>query len=517
MAIATSPITTSSDYDLMKPYWDKVRTILDGVDAMKKAGSTYLPQFPNESPEDFEYRVQNARFTNVYADIVNSLAAKPFAKEIGLTESSASPRIEDMVEDIDGRGNHLHVFAANTFFHGVNAAIDWIFVDYAKAQPGRNLAQERAAGTRPYWVHIPAERMLAVYTAVIAGKEEIVHARMLETSKARAGFDETTTTQVRVLNRPEVYNGAGEMTGYGPAEYEVYQQKASTRRSISAQWERVDSGPITVGVITLVPFVTGRRKAGSWTFVPALEGAVDLQIELYQQETALKIAKETVAFPMLAGNGVTPPMQDGKPVPVPVGPKAVLYAPPSGDNAAHGEWKYIATDAAGLKFLADEIKATEAQLRELGRQPLIATQGITVVSAAYAAQKATSLLQSWALNLKDALEQALKFTALWMGDTSEPTISWNLEDLDLAMDDEVGPTVLTTARSNGDLSQETYWEEMKRRSILSTEFDAERERQRLIDEMPDDDDDLNVRAAAGLDPEGDPANDDAVADEDRAA
>ena len=509
MTSKTSPITPSSDYDLMKPYWDKVETILDGTAAMRRAGSTYLPQFPNESAADHEYRVQNAKFTNVYSDIVTTLAAKPFAKEVGLDDASASERIKALVEDIDGRGNHLHVFAGETFFAGINSAIDWILIDYAKMAPGQTLATERQSGARPYWVRIPANRMLAVYTAIIAGREEVVHARILETSTVRSGFDELTTTQVRVYDRAPTLDAEGQVVGYGPAMFEVWQRQATNRRGLAAQWRRTEFGPITIGIIPIVPFITGRRKGASWVFVPPLLGAVDLQIELYQQETALKIAKETVAFPMLAGNGVTPPMVDGAPAPVPVGPKAVLYAPPFGENGQHGEWKYVVVDAAGLKFLADEIKATEQQIRELGRQPLLASAGITVVSAAYAAQKATTLLQSWAIGLKDTLEQALKITAMWLNDTSEPTINWNIEDLDLAQSDEVAVNTLLDARKNGDLSQETFWAQLKRRSILSPDFDAEAERQALIDEMNDPDADTD-RQAAMLD---DPANDDRSADD----
>jgi hypothetical protein len=56
-----------------------------------------------------------------------------------------------------------------------------------------------------------------------------------------------------------------------------------------------------------------------------------MQIEEFQQESNLKSIKELTAFPMLAGNGVSPPDKraDGSEVIVPVGPRAVLFAPPA--------------------------------------------------------------------------------------------------------------------------------------------------------------------------------------------
>lgn len=521
MAAKTAPDSVSSDYEAMAPFWRKVETILAGADAMRGAGQTYLPQFPNETPADYEYRRANAKFTNIYADIVTTLAAKPFGEEVGVDDKSVSPAIKALIEDIDGRGNHLHVFAASAFFAGINDAVDWILVDYTKArerQDGRrlNLAEEKAQGLRPYWVHVPATRMLAVYSDVIAGVETFIHARISESQLVRSGFDEVSVERVRVFNREPIYEVLQDGTvtdqiiDYGPATFELWEKKARTGRAArsGSAWEIVASGPVTIGVIPLVPFITGRRVEGSWRFAPPMQDAADLQIEHYQQETALKSICELTAFPMLAGNGVTPPMDNGKPAPVPVGPKSVLYAPPSGESGSHGEWAFIEPTAASLKFLAARVEATEKQLREIGRQPLLTTTGITVVAAAAATQKAASVLKAWALGLKDAMEQALMLTAKWLSDKkSQPMIVWNLDDLDLDTKDTASDQqALSDMRAAGDLSQETLWNERKRRGTLSADFDADEERKRLEDEMPDPDEESDLIDALppAVDPEGEP-------------
>jgi len=501
-----SPDTTSSDYDAMAPYWAMVATILEGADAMRAAGQLYLPQFPNEANPDYEYRRANAKFTNIYADIVANLAAKPFAEEVTL-DDKAPQRLKDLAEDIDGRGNNLHKFAGEIFFGGINDAIDWILVEFSRAKPradGRplTLEDERKQGLRPYWVHIPATRMLAVYSAVVDGKEIFTHARIRETETRRDGFGEVTVERVRVLNREPIVDESGNVVAYAPATFELWQK--TTGRRGKAAWQIVDGGPISIGVIALVPFITGRRKGASWQFIPPMRDAANLQIEHYQQETALKSIKELTAFPMLAANGVQPDVDaDQQPKPVPVGPKSVLYAPPFNSEASsHGEWTFIEPTAASLKFLAEDVKNTEQQLRELGRQPLTAQTGnLTVVTTAFAAQKGNSAVQAWALNLKDALEQAFVLTSMWLNERYEPTVTV-FTDFSLEMGDDKGPTTLTEARKNGDLSRETYWAELKRRSILSGDFDAKAEEQRLIEEMPDPDDDEEIEGA--LTP---PAND----------
>jgi|GEM_PF-580901 len=515
MAVKTTPNTPSSDYEAMAPYWNMVETVLSGADAVRRSGQTYLPKFPNETEGDYEYRRENAKFTNIFSDIVSTLASKPFGEELSLVDQSASDTIKALAEDIDGRGNNIHVFASNVFFGGVANAIDWILVDYTRARAradGRPLTigEERSQGLRPYWVHVPAKRMLAAYTDVVNGKEIFVHARMQENLTYRDGFDEVCVERVRVLDREPVYEvvsgiETGRIIGYAPATFTIYEKKAA-KRGAGSNWEVVDAGLVTLGVIALVPFVTGRRIGGGWRVEPPMKPAAELQIEHYQQETALKSIKELTAFPMLAGNGVTPAVEGGKVVAVPVGPRSVLYAPPSGDTASHGEWTFIEPSASSLKFLAEDVANTEKQLRELGRQPLLVSSGITVVAAAYASQKASSILKSWALGLKDALEQALKLTAMWLGDSSEPTISWSLEDLDIDERDDDGSADLLEARKNGDLSQETLWEELKRRGKLSSDFDPAQERQRLEDETPDPDGpgDISDALGGGADPANDP-------------
>jgi len=503
---SSTPETVSTDYEAMAPYWQTVTAILGGAGAMREAGETYLPRFPNETTVDYDYRRANARFTNIYSDVVTSLSRKPFGEEVALADGTPD-RIKVLAEDIDGRGNNLHVFAAETFFDGVNDAVSWVLVDYTRATERTDgqrlsLSDERVQGLRPYWVRIPADRMLAVYSDVVRGSEIVTHARIREDVVMRDGFDEVAVERVRMFDREPVYAMLDDGTvtdtviDYAPATFTIYEKRVeAVGRRTKSDWQIVDQGPVTLGVIPLVPFVTGKRIGGGWRFYPPLQGVADLQIEHYQQETALKSIKELTAFPMLAGNGVQPAMNGGQVVAVPVGPRSVLYAPPNGENGNHGEWAFIEPSAESLRFLAEEVKSTETQMRELGRQPLSVSTGITVVAAAFASQKATSVLQAWALGLKDCLEQCLALTADWLNLGIEPEISWNLDDLDLT-DDDKGPTSIMEARKNGDLSRETVWSEFRRRGVLAADFDPEAEMTRLEAEAPDPDDEEDIIGAA---------------------
>lgn len=488
------PDTPSGDYAAMSPYWDMVGTILDGAAAMRNAREKYLPKFPNEAQPDYDFRCKNAKFTNIYRDIVENLASKPFSKECKIIDGTASTDIVALAEDIDGQGNSLHVFASDTFFRGINNAIDWIFIDKAPVPENATRADEKAAGVRPYWVHVPAKNLLAVYSDTVEGKEAIVHARVLEVESVRDGFEEVTKTRVRELNREKMDGG-----GYGPATFRLWEKIKAEAPGLKSEWIVISEGAIAIGEIALVPYITGMRIGASWQIVPAMQDAAYLQIEHFQQESNLKSVKGQACFPMLAGNGVSPPTDDaGNAITVPVGPHAVLFAPPNGEGQ-HGEWKFIEPSAQTLQFLAEDIKSTEQQLRELGRQPLTAQTGnLTVVTTAFAAQKGNSAVQAWALNLKDALEQAFMFTAKWLNDeTSQPEVYVHT-DFAIEMESDKAPDFLLKMQERNLISREALIVEAKRRDFLSPEYDAEADQEQILKEMPSDPQPQDVTAAADM-------------------
>ncbi len=497
MADDFGPDNTSSDHEAMLPYWQMVETIMAGAGAMRSAGTTYLPQFPRESAANYELRRVHAKFTNIYRDIVENLAAKPFTQKVTVKADTASPLIagdentSGLVDDIDGMGNHLHVFAANLFQYGINDAISWILVEFTRATPRPDgqplsLADERAQNLRPYWVHVPAPRMLAVYSDVVDGKEIFTHCRIQESNVQRDGYKEVVVHRIREFDRPRIatVNEAGaEKVSYGPAVFRLWESKASADGK-SSQWEVVDNGDVTIGIIPIVPYLVGRRLEGSWRVLPPMQDAAYLQVEHYQQENELRNIRQLTGFPMLAANGVDlrDPANPSATLTVPVGPSSVLCAPPSSDGS-HGEWNFIEPSATSLKFLADNIKITENQLRELGRQPLTAQTGnLTVVTTAFAAQKGSSAIQAWALNLKDALEQAFVLTCKWLNDTTSKPVVMIDTDFDVEIEDSAAPQFLLSMRSKNDISQRTLWSEAKRRGFLSADFDADAEVEELARE-----------------------------------
>jgi hypothetical protein len=507
------PDTPSSDYNKMRVTWDKVEAIAGGVEAMRAAKQKYLPKFSLEDDDDYKDRCAATPFTNVYEDIVGSLCAKPFTREVKFEDADdVDEKYQEFYENVDGMGNSLHVFAEQTFRQGVDYAIDWIQVDYTKLPPlpegrtSRSAAEEQQLGARPYWVHLPATSVLAAYGDVVRGQYTLTHLRVLEPTLVRDGYGESVLTRVRQYDRREYVAEDGQ-TDYEPATWQLLEKRV---REGKTYWVEVDSGNVDIGVIPCVPFVVGKRGGNGWCVRAPLANLLDMQVDAFQQESNLRNAELLACFPMLTASGVAPPQQGdpgagqagmppgaAAPVTVRTGPRAVLYAPPNPNGGAPGNWSFIEPAATSLAYLKSRLDSTYERMADIGMQPLSESPQ-TVITSANVSVKANSALQAWALRLKDTLEQAMVITAMWLGDAKEQAPGVDVyTDFGVTLQGSAELTVLESAAKDKLLSAETLRAELKRRNVLSNSFSEDEEQERLASEA------ANAAPDPGLGTEGD--------------
>lgn len=458
----------ASDMASMVDYWEQVESIVDGYKAVRDGAEKFLPKFHDETSDEYKARLKLTKFTNIYRDIVESLAAKPFEEEVTLNDK-ASDELKQFCENVDGQGNNITVFLSQVFFNGINSAIHWIFVDYPTVDTNviRTRQDEKEAGIRPFWSNVLAKNVRQATVSIINGKHVLTYARIFEPGVS-------TPNRVRIFER-----------GTNGVFWELWEESEQAAADGKKQYMIIASGKLGISLIPLIPFITGRRDGTNFKVLPHMQDAADLQIQLYQDESALKFAKTLTGYPMLAANGMVPEMEpDGKtPKKLRVGPARVLWGKPDGAGN-HGSWAFVEPSAQSLKFLADDIKETKQDLRELGRIPLTAQSGnLTTITAGVAAGKSRSAVSAWALVLKDAAENALMATALWMNIQDEPEVNI-YNEFDNFLDGGTDIEALISMRAAGDLSRETLWFEMRRRKVMSPDFDGEKELDRILSEIP---------------------------------
>lgn len=469
--MAFDPGARSSDFATMAPFWRMVTDILGGADVMRKARESYLPRYDTESDDDYAARVKIAPWTPLYDQAVRNIVAKPFEKEVSLVDGSSSERVDQLTENIDGQGNHLFVFAREVFRNAIDYGVDFIFVDFPRALPGATLADERSSGARPLWYRIPAERMLALYDAQVADGSTLIHARIDESMTEIVDREEKHFVRVRVIERPLLKSGQ-----YGSPQWELWE-----RAEDSGGWRVIDQGQMTIAEIPIVPMLTGERKDGSWVIRPPMRDLAYMQITEFQMASGRAWVQQMTAFPMLTVIGMD--NDDSKNI---IGPRRMLFVPPNGDGMTP-DVRWLEPSGSAGTMLREDLEAHRSEMREAGLQPLLPRSGnITATAHALAQAKAHSAVQTWALGLKDALEQAFVFTAQWLGEDIEPEVSV-FTDFDVETNSVEGMQIILAMHAAPDpiLSREAVITEAKRRKILSPEYDGDEDLKKILEEMED--------------------------------
>lgn len=455
---SADPSTPSLAHDRLAHDWETIRTITKGANAIRKAGERFLIKFPAEDQDEYERRLQSAPWRPEFVDCVATLSAKPFTKEVTLADD-ASPAMVELADDIDGRGNNLHVFAKDIFEGGVAMGASGILVDYPSDTGAQTLADERKLGLRPYWVGISADDILSLVTEQRGGRRVVTYLRIKESRIDRNGFAEESVPLIR-----EIW----------PGGWRIWRQARK-----GSGWDVDAEGTMTLDEVPFVFFATNEIDGDQYVKPPLLDVA-DMQIELYNAGSKKEQAFTVTAAPMLTANGMGAP-ESGK---VETGPNRVLYAPSTAEVAA--SWAYIQPNASNLKEIREDIREIIEDMRRLGMQPMTQSSGNTPALAfQFDGEKAYTVLQSWALSLKDALEQAFVFTARWMGEVSDAAPSVMVHtDFVVGLYGGTEITELNKARFEGLITLKTYLEELQRRSFLGPQVDITKELSELAKESP---------------------------------
>jgi hypothetical protein len=242
------PETPSCDYLAMVPQWEMIAHILAGGEAVRCAGERYLPKYEKESAHEYRRRLRVAPWRPEFVDALRNLTSRPFTRPPALS-ANAPPEIAHFVDDVDGCGNAIGIFAKRLFTGSVARGLGAILVDYPITPnliDGKpvTLADELKANRRPYWCYIKAENILALYTENENGRERITHVRIRECSKERDGFREYNVERIRIM----------EIDPAGKPIWQLWE------RTAGAGYEMIQEGEFTLPEIPLALLFIGDRE-----------------------------------------------------------------------------------------------------------------------------------------------------------------------------------------------------------------------------------------------------------------
>ncbi len=439
--------------------WDKIDTLCGGTEAMRAAGEKFLPRFPREDAESYEYRLSTSTLFNGLGRTVENMAAKPFAELATFTDIDAGPA--EWLQNIDLCGNNLTVFAFNAMTAGLKYGLTHMLVEFPQAQDkdGKPLyptrAAETAAGVRPYLVHLKPQQILGwKSTKTTSGAEELSMLRILESVEEDDGeFGTVNVPQVRVLT---------------PGAWQTF------RKSGRNGWTLHDQGIVSLDFIPLVTFYT--RRTGFMTAKPPLSDLADLNIKHWQSSSDQDSILHTARVPILAISGVSD--EDT----IAIGAKAALMLPTGADA------KYVEHTGAAIEAGRLSLQDLENQMRAMGAELLVETQvSTTATQNTIEDGEAKCQLSMMTEGLEDALDLALDYMHRMVKLEYKGAVNLYKDFSSSTVMQTAGPfvTALTQLVDRGLLSKEDAFSEMQRYGIVNPDL-AWNDVQSRIEQQPPD-------------------------------
>ena len=426
--------------EVMAVHWPKIDALLGGTAAMRRAEKVYLPQQPNESNDDYAYRVKTSTLFPAFERTCGVMAGKPFSKELTLNKVPAG--VEQYLGDIDGQGRSLHAFASEVFTEAaVQYGFGGILVDFTKTEgEAKTIADEKRLGARPYWVYVRHSQVLGYKVANVGGKLMLTQLRIAETAELDDG-----TYGTKAVNRVRVLT---------PGAWELWQEAGKA-------YELLESGVTSLGYIPFVPLY-GVREA-FMVGKPPLSALADLNIKHWQHQSDQDDSARFARKRLLVFTGVT---NDDS---ITIASDSALKLP-QGATA-----EVVQGSAESVTVGRTELEALEQQMIQTGAELLVATPGQrTATEASNDAEANKSSLQRIVENFEDALDLALQYTADWQKAGSGGTVSL-FKDFAAATLTDASAQLVVTMGQAGQITKETVLKEMQRRGVLSPDLDVENE------------------------------------------
>jgi len=447
-----SVATPNSQYQWMTRRWHLPETLMGGTVAMREAGKLYLPQNPKEIDADYKNRLARSTLTNVFKKTVVNLSSKPFTKPAMLSEDMDVQLNEWITADIDREGNDINAFSALVLEDALVNGKSHILTEYPRISDEDgvlSLADVATRGLRPYLTHIKAKALIGWKSKVTDGIETLTQIRIHETAKVDSGrFTEMAVNRVRVIE---------------PGSFELWQEDTETK-----QWFVIDTGVTALDYIPLETFYS--NKEGFLVASPPLRDLADLNQSHWESTSDQNHILHVARVPIMFGKGLGGIDENGAPIQVTVSPNSLVQTDNPDADLVYVEHAGQAI-GAGRQHGIDILEIME----HFSMQLLVPRTGdVTATATAIDAAAAQSDLQRMVNDLEGVMESSLSHMAELAGKGEEAVGEIEFfDDFNIAVGSVEEATLLHNMSVSGKLSTRTLLEEVKRRGLLSEDFDAE--------------------------------------------
>ena len=422
--------------------------LLGGTATMRKAAQAYLFQMEMEELDSYRKRLERSTLYPALSETLSQMTGRVFFNPIDVADVTETVRA--LFDDVDLVGNNLDVFASRWFYSALAYGCSFALIDFTRVEAVKSRAEEKALNARPYWVHIKPHQVLGMKTARVNGKQAITQFRYVVNEQVEDGeFGVKTVKYVYVYE-------IGKVRKFSEAEGEF---RFESELQLTAQNRPLDFVPV-------VPFITKRNELTNAIEPPLMELAY-LNVKHWQSQSDQDNITNIARVPLLAIYSNDEVKQ------LAIGGSAVHLPTGSSMQFVEHSGQAIASGVESLKDLEEQMKTAGAKL--LTKTALAMTDS----QARDEAGKEISQLRLLANRFEDAIDLALEYTGHWLGIAKEHVgnvqISGNIEN---DLDPSASMASVIQLRNAGVISNQSTFDEAKRRGLLADglEWDTEQER-----------------------------------------
>ena len=436
--VSESPFVRSLDVIAMMPDWAVMAAVTRGTNYLRDLSETYLPQEPREDEDAYQTRVDRSVLSPYTSRLIETAAGAILRKPIHI---EGDQYWLDLAQNIDGLGSNINEYARRALVSSLTYGHSAILVDYPAATNVLNLAEERALGRRPYFVHIDAPQIWGWRQETTLPGSPLVQVRIHDyTVRPLNDFGEEQIEQMRVIY---------------PGRYDLYTLGQEVVEFSS-------SGGYSLNQIPLVPIYSNRR--GMLRSQPPLLDIANLNITHYQRQADLIHALHIAAMPTLVLEG-----WDDTTGSATMGVNYAIAMQPG--NKAY----YVQADATSFDAQMAELESLASQMSTLGVTKLFGQKFVAESAEAKRIDQAqsNSVLSIISQELESALNQAFAFAAEYVGmEPPEITIDRDFDYYRLIGQDVA---VLTQLNASGKISDAMLLEILRRGEVLPDNVNIEDE------------------------------------------
>ena len=461
--------TPSNNYYIMEDDWLLPDALMGGEKSMKLSQRLYLPQEPMEDEDQYINRLNRSTLKNFFAWAIHNHVGRVFGKPIVLSEDTPDI-IKEYNKDLDLLGNNTDSFYREVFKDMLIHGISYVYVEFPNVPnneaiidenssdtintDGNNeagiltLADELNSNNRPYLIHIHAKNVIKAVSSLINGRVVLSRLHILETNEVPDGLWNTKTIQnVRVIY---------------PDRWELWS------KSSGKSFEIIDQGSNSLGYIPIVPLY-GIKKGFFYGQSP-LQNLAYLNRAHWQSMSDQMNITHVARVPILFGTGFD--TEEDKLV---VGSKVSILGPDGSDL------KYVEHSGKAIEAGMKELDSLEERIYLESLELINNSDSNTATSKSLDVSDANCSLQDLSLRLQDVITKVNNILCDW--EDIEPKGSAIVStDFGLHLRDGSESNILLKMRQNKSISIETFHREMKRRGLLSADFNSNRDIKLLKEE-----------------------------------